>query len=347
MAVSQRNIWPLQSQTAHGRSLSYRASLVKSGTEDLIRSGCGQTCGQLLISGNRKNNAVLRSNRLVVISFCMAVMVLIFASHAASAATNSDDLNSLLLMTPAQLYRLDGAALSAEVDADRASDANHAKFIFGRKASPSLYSALRAQIGSHDNLDLGGDGAFKILDKIVLGIGFDWAQGPWLDASAATQRALLSSQAIVVKDERYEVGAAMWQLRLSEHASAALLHGRWWITPTLALGGEARQAPRFTAGLRHQRWTYALNAAMSWPDWELEGLLRFPAHDTAGAAIEPAHGALRICYRVQPNRSMDVQVMSDLGRSPEQSRVQSTSWYRALNGPSAGHSLGVGYSQSL
>ena len=274
-------------------------------------------------------------------------MLLLLASHTASAATNSDDLSSLLWMTPAQLYRLDGGAMSAQVDDDRATDTNHARLIFGRKASPSLYSALRAQVGSHDSLNLGGDGAFKILDKIVLGLGLGWAQGRWLDASERTQQVLLSSQAIVVKDERYEVGAAMWQLQLSEQASAALLHGRWWITPTLAFGGEARRAPRFTAGLRHQRWTYTLSAAASWPEWELEGLLRYPEHHAAGASAEPAHGALRVCYRAAPDWSMDVQVMSDLGRAPEQNRVQSTSWYRALNGPSAGRSLGVGYSHRL
>ena len=296
---------------------------------------------------NRKNDAILGSNSLAVIALCMGVMLLIPASHAASAATNSDHLSSLLWMTPAQLYRLDGATLSAQVDADRATATNHAGFIFGRKASPSLYSVLRAQVGSHASLDLGGDGAFKILDKIVLGLGFGWEQGQWLDTTAGTKQVLLSSLAIVVKDERYEVGAAMWQLQLSEHASAALLHGRWWITPTLALGGEARRAPRFTEHRQQQRWIYALSAAANWPDWELEGLLRHPAHNTGGAPAEPAHGALRMCYRAAPDWSMDVQVMSDLGHAPEQSRVQSTSWYRALNGPSAGRSLGVGYSHRL
>jgi len=285
----------------------------------------------------------------------IGLTLLFIAAAAAAPASGRDHQNSFMLMTPAQLYRLDGMGISADIDTKRAAKGIHTRLILAAKSTPSLYGSLQADyLSAGDGSGVTGQGAFKILDQLVLGIGLGWSHQHLTElAPSHLVTAMLSSEAALIKGEDYEAGLAIWQLRMvgdqspkDESRHALLLHGRWLASEDFNLGVQARRAPHLSAQRLQRRWSYGLSANLRVHAWEVEALYNRLARRIAEDLGEAQHGTLMLYFAATPEWSLNLRLDHNLGSSTTQEDL-STSPSTMADGPRAGVWIGLGCARAL
>ena len=286
----------------------------------------------------------------------IGLTLLLIAAAVAAPASGSDHQNSFMLMTPAQLYRLDGMAVSADVVTKRAANSHHTRLMLAGKTTPSLYGSLQLdQLSTGGGGGFAGQGAFKILDQLVLGIGLGWNREQQTERPPThLATAILSSEAALIKGEDYEAGLAFWQLNLDDDHSpkdetrhALLLHGRWHAREDFNLGAQVRRAPHLSAQRLQQRWSFGLSANLRVHAWDVEALYSRLARRMTEDLDAAQHGALMLHFAATAEWSINLRLDHNLGSSAAPEDLSASSSTMVPHGSSGGVWVGVGCARAL